>query len=63
MRGRGLLGEVTVQGSDEGEDYQLMEAGKVKNRGEERGLITLSSEEKNILWPLSSFSLLVQISN
>lgn len=43
--GRGLLGEVMVQGSYEGEDHQLMEAAGVKNIGLEQGLTTRSSEE------------------
>lgn len=44
--GRGLLGEVTVQGSDEGEDHQLMEASGVKNRGSKLELTIRSGEEE-----------------
>lgn len=50
VEGGGLLGEVTVQGSYEGEDHQLMEAGGVKNIGSEQGLITRSSDEERSVW-------------
>lgn len=47
----GLLGEVTVQGSHEGEDHQLRRPGEVKNIGLELGLMTRSSEEETSCRP------------